>query len=95
MKRILFTCILAFSVVCAWAQSAPKWTKKVQKSIVSVLAYGKDGKLLHSGTGFYIDARGTAVADYSIFRDAYSASVVDASGNKSNVCRILGADDTS
>ena len=94
MKRILFTCILAFSVVCAWAQSAPKWTKKVQKSIVSVLAYGKDGKLLHSGTGFYIDANGTAVADYSILRDAYSASVVDASGNKSNVVRILGADDT-
>ncbi len=93
-KRIFFTLALVISAMTLWAQAAPKWAKKAQKSIVSVLTYGEDGNLLKSGTGFYIDNRGTAVADYSLFRGAHSAVVVDAKGGKSAVSLILGADDT-
>ncbi len=93
-KRTLLSIVLILCAACVFAQSAPKWTKKAQKSIVSVLTYGKDGKLLHSGTGFYIDNQGTAVADYSLFAGAYSASVIDVDGKKNAVSLILGADDT-
>ncbi len=72
----------------------PKWSNKVQKSIVSVLTYDKDDNLLKSGTGFYISNDGIAISDYSLFYDAYSAIIVDSKGEKSKVARILGVDDT-
>lgn len=95
-KAIISILTLLCITVNALAQGtkALGWASKVQKSIVSVLAYDKDKNLLHSGTGIYISDKGEAIADYAIMRDAYSAVVVDAAGNKSNVTRILGADDT-
>ena len=72
--------------------AAPKWTAKAQKSLVSVLAYGPDQELLHSGTGIYVDALGTVVADYELLRGAYSATVVDMDGRQWDVESVLGAD---
>jgi tetratricopeptide (TPR) repeat protein len=85
--------LMLMAAVAVWAQSAPKWAKKARKSIVSVMTYGKDGTLMKSGTGFYVDGSGTAVADYSLFKGAYSAVVADAAGKKNAVARIAGADD--
>lgn len=93
LKRIYIVLLLLVASVASWAQVAPKWAKKMQKSIVSVLTYGEDGTLLKSGTGFYVD-KNTVVADYSLFRGAYNASVIDQKGNKSTVTAIVGADDT-
>lgn len=83
-----------FSHINAQQAAAPKWVSKAQKSIVSVVTYDKEGNMLHSGTGFYIASNGIAMADYGLFKGAYSAVVVDMNGEKSNVERILGADDT-
>ncbi len=93
-KRFTFTITLAICTICMWAQSAPKWVKKAQKSIISVLTYGADEKLLNSGTGFYIDEQGTAIADYSLFAGAHRAVVVNSDGKQADVEVILGADDT-
>lgn len=94
--KILF-CMMTMltSVLYMQAQEAPTagWMNKIQKSIVSLNSYDKDMNLLHSGTAFYISSDGVAVADYNLLRDAYSAVVVDQSGDKSEVVRILGADD--
>lgn len=82
--------------IVSLAQEAPTqgWTSKALKSIVSVNTYDKENNLLHSGTGFYVSNTGNVIADYDIFREAYSASVIDQSGKKYEVQRILGADDT-
>lgn len=72
----------------------PKWGSKAMKSIVEVLTYDKDGNLKSQGTGFYISSDGVALADYALFKDAYSAVVVDVNGEKNDVKWILGADDT-
>ncbi len=95
------TCILTVGLLllqspCADAQEAavPKWGSKVQKGIISVVSYDKDGNPLKSGTGFYVTADGVAIADYEIFYGAYSAIVEDMSGKKNKVERILGANDT-
>ena len=72
---------------------APKWVGKVQKSsIVSVITYDKDKNMMQSGTGFYVDESGVAISDYRLFKGAYSATVIDMSGKKYDVSKILGAD---
>ncbi|MBR6893559.1 MAG: tetratricopeptide repeat protein [Bacteroidaceae bacterium] len=94
--KIKIILILSLVALTANAQeaAAPKWGSKVMKGIVSVLTYDKEGSLMKSGTGFYISNDGMALADYSLFKDAYSAVVVDVDGEKSDVKWIMGADDT-
>ncbi|MDO4993671.1 MAG: hypothetical protein Q4E32_01565 [Bacteroidales bacterium] len=74
-------------------QPAPKWVVKTSKAIVSVLTYDKNKELLHSGSGAFVSADGICVSDYAVWRDAYSASVIDQDGHRYEVERILGADD--
>jgi tetratricopeptide (TPR) repeat protein len=91
-KRNIIFVLLSLVALAGWAQ--PKFASKVMKGIVSVNTYDKQGALLRQGTGFYIGANGEAVANYKLFRDAYKAVVVDASGKQLPVDCILGADDT-
>ncbi len=92
VKKIASTFILVMCAVASFAQ--PKFASKVQKAIVSVNTYDKQGNLLHSGTGFYVGQNGEALASFSIFKGAYKATVIDASGKQAAVDCILGADDT-
>lgn len=96
IKQVIGATVLFVAMamnVNAQNAAAPSWAAKAQKAIVSVITYDKDNQMLHSGTGFFV-ANGEAVADYSLFKEAYSAVVVSMDGQKSNVERILGADDT-
>ncbi len=96
MKKIYCICLLMLScmIVSAQEPAAPKWVGKVQKnSIFSVLTYDKDKNLMHTGTGFYVGEGGVAVADYRLFKDAYSAVACDMKGKKYEITHILGADD--
>ena len=95
--RLICCLCLALAAISSLAQqrqeiAAPKWVAKAQKSIVSVLAYDQQQQLLHSGTGVYVSATGTVLADYALLRDAYSAVVVDMDGKQWPVESILGAD---
>ena len=75
--------------------ASPKWVSKVQKnSIVSVVTYDKEKNILHSGTAFFINESGVAIADLSVFRDAWSGVVIDMGGKKYDVKWILGADES-
>ena len=95
MKKIAVLFIIAFNLsTTIIAQSAPKWASKVAKGIVSVMTYDNKDNLLHSGTGFFINTQGEAIADYSVFEGASKAVVVDAGGKKYDVDYILGADET-
>lgn len=93
MKRnVILTVALSLVTMCCLAQ--PKFASKVRKGIISVNTYDKQGNLLRQGTGFYVGANGEAVSDYSIFKGAYKATVIDADGKKADVDCVLGADDT-
>ncbi|MBR3093516.1 MAG: tetratricopeptide repeat protein [Bacteroidaceae bacterium] len=95
MRKTIAACVVATLFTTAvMAQSAPKWASKVSKGIVSVMTYDKNDNLLHSGTGFFINTRGEAVADYAVFEGASKAVVLDATGKKYDVDYILGADET-
>lgn len=97
MQRLFITLLIillnsSFFVLSSMAQ--PKFAKKVQKAIVSVNTYDKQGNLLHQGTGVYVGQNGEAIADFSIFKGAYKATVIDSQGKQSEVESILGADDS-
>lgn len=96
LRKIIVFHILSIVALTLQAQeaAAPKWGSKAMKGIVEVLTYDKDSNLMKKGTGFYINTEGVALADYNLFKDAYSAVVVNTSGEKSPVKWILGADDT-
>lgn len=93
MQRILISLALIFSLALS-AVAQPKFAKKVQKGIISVNTYDKEGNLLHQGTGFYVGQQGEAIASYAIFKGASKAVVIDAKGQQSDVDCILGADDS-
>ena len=93
MKRFILT-FSFFSLLFSLSIAQPKFLSKVQKGIFSINTYDKQGNLLRQGEGFYIGANGEAIASYSIFKNAYKATVIDANGNQSEVDCVLGADDT-
>lgn len=96
MKRTILSILLLTISFLSFAQlqPAPKFASKVQKSILSLNTYDKNGELMKSGTAFFVSQNGDAIADYSLFKNAYKAMVIDASGKQYDVDYILGADDT-
>lgn len=89
-----FLLLLFLSVITlhSWGQ-APKWLDKTRSAVFSLIAYDADGKMLHTGNGFFIGEDGIAIADYSVFEGAQRAVVVDAQGKQMNVEMILGANE--
>ena len=95
MRRFVLSITLMVVSLGLLAQEkpAPKWVPKVQKSVYSLITYDQHQEKMHEGVAFAVSADGALVSDYATFLEAYSAVVVDASGNKYDVERILGADD--
>lgn len=93
MKRFILT-FSFLSLLFSFSIAQPKFLSKVQKGIFSINSYDKQGNLLRQGVGFYVGANGDAIASYSIFKNAYKATVIDANGNQAEVDCVLGADDT-
>lgn len=89
MKNLL--CI-AFALLTSltYAQT-PKWVSKARKSIISIITYDKDNKIMNTGNGFFVKADGTAVADFGLFDGAQRAVVINSDGKEFPVDCILGA----
>ena len=90
MKKTIWimTCCLVAQLASA---QAPKWAEKAKKAVFSVVTYDKENKIKGTGNGFYIDAQGTALSDYTLFENAAHAVVINADGKQQDVSRILGA----
>ena len=91
-RKILYTLLLCLTALTSSAQ--PKFASKVSKGIVSLNTYDRQGNLLRQGTAFFVGANGEAIADFRLFKNAYQASIIDATGKQIDVDLILGADDT-
>jgi len=86
---------MVFVLCCILAQAsfAQRWVDKAQKAVFSVVTYGADNKIINTGNGFFITEDGVGVSDYSLFKGADHAVVVDMSGKEMPVSLILGAND--
>jgi len=93
MKQALFILLFVIQAITVAAQTkTPKWVNKAEKAIFSIEINTKDG-LSKTGVGFFINEKGEAVAAYSLFRNAQTATVKTADGQIFPVTTILGADD--
>lgn len=91
MKRNFFLLIL-FSLIAQWSVAqTPKWLEKSRRAVFSVITYDKENKILNTGNGFFISEDGMALSDYSLFKGADRAVVVDSDGKQMQVATIQGA----
>ncbi len=94
MKKINIFLGLFMMTLTAVAQETglPGWYKKVQKSIMNIVAYDENQEMIHEGVGFVVSTDGMLISNYNLFKDAYSAVAIDSKGKKYEVERIHGAD---
>ena len=90
MKKTLWilTCCLAAQLASA---QAPKWADKARKAVFSIVTYDKNNQIKGTGNGVYIDAKGIALSDYTLFEGAERALIINADGKQCEVNRIMGA----
>ena len=63
------------------------------KSVFTLTTFNKDGQIIASTQGVFIDNKGTAISTFKPFIGATKATIVDASGRSTDVDAILGADE--
>lgn len=90
MKKIL---ILLFVTLPAMAMAQPSWVKKATKSVFTLKTFAEDGSLIGSSNGFFTSANGDAVSNYTPFKGASRAVVIDAAGKELPVVSIVGVND--
>ena len=91
MKKTFGLIACCFIAQLAMGQTAPKWAEKAKKAVFSIVTYDKENKIKGTGNGFYIDAQGTALSDFTLFEGAERAVIINADGKQADVNRIAGA----
>lgn len=91
MKKLLPILLIAFLPAITMAQ--PSWIKKATKSVFTLKTFAEDGSLIGSSNGFFTSANGDAVSNYTPFKGAYKALVIDAAGKELPVVSIIGVND--
>lgn len=91
-KNLLLILALCFLSQFAVAQ-APKWVEKAKRAVFSVVTYDKSDKILNTGNGFFVTESGIALSDYSLFKGAERAVIINVDGTEMPVDAILGAND--
>ena len=92
MKKILF---ILFTLHCSLftALAQPGWVKKATKSVFTVKTFSADGSLIGSSNGFFTGTDGEAISNFSPFKGASRAVIIDAAGKEIPVSAIMGAND--
>ena len=90
MKKIIFILTCLSTLGGHLAAQNPKWFKKAAKAQISIVTMNEKGDMLQSGSGFFIDKNGTALADYQLFKQASKAKVVSGEGKEYEVEAIVG-----
>lgn len=91
MKKKILLILLWVMPLVAMAQ--PSWVKKATKSVFTLKTFAEDGSLIGSSNGFFTSDKGDAVSNYTPFKGASRAVVIDASGKELPVVSIVGVND--
>ena len=90
-KFYVFVCC-----VCCMSLSAqrdmPGWVERARQAVFTIETYDVNGNV-RRGNGFFIQATGEAVSDYTLFNGAVRAVVTGSDGRTMQVNHITGADD--
>lgn len=86
--------LLAFCLLAQWAGAqSPKWAEKAKRAVFSVVTYDGNNKILNTGNGFFVSENGVALSDYSLFKGAARAIIINSEGTQMPVEAVMGADD--
>ncbi len=88
----LCTCILGPRVEAAPGVDLTRLVKDAQPSVVTVLAYDNDGKLVSQGSGFCISEEGHIITCYHVLERAHWAEVKSYNGKRYRVESVLASD---
>ena len=91
MKKISMISCLLFAALSTFAQ--PGWVKNASRSVFTLKTFATDGSLIASSNGFFTGANGEAVSNFTPFKGAARAVVIDAQGKELQVAGIMGAND--
>lgn len=85
--------IFAFSVLAQ--DGLPEIIKKIEPSIIVVLTYGQDGKLLGQGSGFFINENGAAITSRHVLEGAVRAEIKTMDGMLYPIAKVIAEDQDS
>lgn len=91
MKKISMIGCLLLSALSIFAQ--PSWVKNASRSVFTLKTFAADGSLIASSNGFFTGTNGEAVSNFTPFKRAFRAVVIDAQGKELQVAGIIGAND--
>ena len=91
MKRLFLIVSLLLMTGIASAQQG--WVKKTTKSVFTLKTFAADGSLIASSNGFFTGNNGEAVSNFTPFKGAARAVIIDSQGKEMQVVSILGAND--
>ena len=91
-RKIILT--LSLCLLAQWGMAqAPKWVEKAKQAVFSIATYDQHDQLLKTGNGFFVSEDGIALSDYSLFKGAKRAVIINSKGEQMPVLHIMGADD--
>lgn len=91
MRKTVMICCLLLSAAGCLAQ--PGWVKNASKSVFTLKTFSADGSLIASSNGFFTGANGEAVSNFTPFKGASRAVIIDFQGKELPVVSIIGAND--
>lgn len=93
MRKKVFL-MLALCLLAQWSVAqSPKWVEKAKRAVFSVVTYDENDKILNTGNGFFVTEDGVALSDYTLFKGAQRAIVMNSEGTQMPVVSIMGAND--
>jgi tetratricopeptide (TPR) repeat protein len=101
VKRIPVCLVLLFSFTAMLLltpfplrgqESLPGLIKKVEPSVVAILTYNKEGKVIGQGSGFFISKSGDVVTSHHVLQGASNAEIKTSREEIYKVNRVLAED---
>lgn len=92
MKR-LYIIMTAMLLGLTQVMAQPGPVQKMAKSVFTLTTFNKEGNIIASTQGVFIDNKGTAISTFKPFVGATKATIVDANGKSTDVDAIMGADE--
>lgn len=94
MRKMKMILAMSLCLLAQWTMAqAPKWVEKAKHAVFSVVTYDKNDQILNTGNGFFVTEDGVALSDYTLFKGAQRALIIDNEGRQMPVLNIMGADD--
>jgi tetratricopeptide (TPR) repeat protein len=88
---VLLVMVAVFSISFA-QDNLPSIIKEIQPSVVVILTYDNENKILSQGSGFFINERGDVITNRHVLVGASSAEVKTANGKIYPITKVLAED---